>query len=121
MGENDWGKLGLIPMGKAKTLIQFSIDGQHHVPSLPLLRPNYGRGEEDNGDLLQKVLLVKLQKAQLVKILPAVQETCFQFLGWEGPLEKEMATHSNILIWRIPWTEEPGRLQSMGSQESDTT
>ena len=44
-----------------------------------------------------------------------------QFLGWEDPLEKEMTTHSSILAWRIPWTEEPGRLQSVGSQESDTT
>ena len=44
-----------------------------------------------------------------------------QFLGQEDPLGKEMAIHSNILAWRIPWTEEPGRLQSMGSQESDTT
>ena len=42
-------------------------------------------------------------------------------LGWDDPLEKEMATHSSILAWRIPWTEEPGRLQSMGSQKWDTT
>ena len=42
-------------------------------------------------------------------------------LGWEDSLEQEMATHSRILIWEIPWTEEPGGLQSMGSQESDTT
>ena len=54
--------------------------------------------------------------AQLVKNLPAVQETWVQSLGWEGPLEKEMATHSSILAWRIPWTEEPGGLQSTGSQ-----
>ena len=53
--------------------------------------------------------------------LPAMQETWVRFLGWEEPLEKEMATHSGILAWRIPWTEEPGRLQSMGSQESDMT
>ena len=46
----------------------------------------------------------------------AMQETQVQSLGWEDPLEKEMATHSSILAWRIPWTEEPGRLQSMGSQ-----
>ena len=59
--------------------------------------------------------------AQLVKNLPAVQGTRVRFLGWEDPLEKEMATHSSILAWRIPWTEEPGRLQSTGSQESDTT
>ena len=56
--------------------------------------------------------------AQLVKNLPARQETRFQFLGWEDALEKEMATHSSILAYRILWTEETGRLQSMGSQES---
>ena len=50
-----------------------------------------------------------------------MQETWVQFLGWEDTLEKEMATHSSILAWRIPWTEESGRLQSMGSQELDTT
>ena len=60
-------------------------------------------------------------KTQLVKNLPAVQETQVWSLGWEDPLEKEMATHSSSLAWRIPWTEEPGRLQSMGSQELDTT
>ena len=49
-----------------------------------------------------------------------MQETWVQSLGWEDPLEKEMAIHSSILAWRIPWTEEPGRLQSMGSQ-LDTT
>ena len=60
-------------------------------------------------------------EAQLVKNLPAMQETWVQFLGWEDPLEKEMATHSGILAWRIPRTEDPGGLQSMGSQESDMT
>ena len=54
--------------------------------------------------------------AQMVKNLPAMQETQVQALGWEDPLEKGMATHSSILAWRIPWTEDPGRLQSMGSQ-----
>ena len=48
--------------------------------------------------------------AQLVKNLPAMLETWVRFLGWEDALEKEMATHSSILAWRIPWTEEPGRL-----------
>ena len=52
--------------------------------------------------------------AQTVKNLPAMQETWVQSLGQENPLEKVMATHSNILSWRIPWTEEPGRLQSIG-------
>ena len=51
-----------------------------------------------------------------VKYLPAMQETQVQSLGWKDPLEKGMATHSSILAWRIPWTEEPGGLQSMGSQ-----
>ena len=59
--------------------------------------------------------------AQTVKNLPAVWGTWVQSLGQEDLLEKGMATHSSILAWRIPWTEEPGRLQSMGLQESDTT
>ena len=59
--------------------------------------------------------------AQLVKNLPAMQETRVRFLGLEDPLEKEMATCSSILALRIPWTEEPGRLQSLGLQESDMT
>ena len=57
--------------------------------------------------------------AQMVKNLPAIQETWVQSLGWEDPVEKEMATHFSILAWRIPWTEEAGELQSMGLQESD--
>ena len=56
----------------------------------------------------------------MVKSLPAVLETGVQFLGQEDPLEEEMATHSSILVWKIPWMEEPDRLQSMKS-ESDTT
>ena len=54
--------------------------------------------------------------AQTVKSLPAILETWVQSLGWEDPLKKEMATHSSILTWKITWTEEPGRLQSLGSQ-----
>ena len=56
--------------------------------------------------------------AQTVKLkrLPTMWEACVQSLGWEDLLEKEMATHSNILAWKIPRTEEPGRLQSLGSQ-----
>ena len=54
--------------------------------------------------------------AQRLKRLPAMWETWVRSLGWEDPLEKEMATHSSILAWRIPWTEEPGRLQSTGLQ-----
>ena len=59
--------------------------------------------------------------AQSVKKLPAMQESWVQFLGWEDPWEKKMTIHSSILAWEIPWTEEPGRLRSMGSQESDRT
>ena len=51
----------------------------------------------------------------MVKRLSAVLETGVRSLGWEDPLEKEMATHSSTLAWKIPWTDEPGRLQSMGS------
>ena len=54
--------------------------------------------------------------AQMVKRLPTIWETQVQSLGREDPLEKEMATHSSILAWKIPWMEAPGRLQSMGSQ-----
>ena len=58
----------------------------------------------------------------MVKNLPAMQETWVQSLGWADPLQKEMATHYNILAWRIPWTEKPGGLvQSMGHKKSDTT
>ena len=53
--------------------------------------------------------------AQTVKRLSTMQETRVQSLGWEDPLEKEMAIHSSTIAWKIPWTEEPGRLQSMGS------
>ena len=56
----------------------------------------------------------------MVKNLPTMQETWVRSLGWEDPLEKGMATHPSILAWRIPWTEKPGGLQSMGS-ESDMT
>ena len=54
--------------------------------------------------------------AQRLKHLPAMWETWVRSLGWEDPLEKEMATHSNIFAWRIPWTEEPDGLQTIGSQ-----
>ena len=65
------------------------------------------------------VFLLASLGAQSVKNPPAMQETWVSSLGWEDPLEKEMATHSSILAWRIPWTEEPGGLQSMGCEESD--
>ena len=59
--------------------------------------------------------------AQMVKNLPAVRETQVWFLGWDDPLEKDMATHSNILAWRIPWTEKPVGCIPRGLKESDMT
>ena len=55
-----------------------------------------------------------IEVAQMVKNITAMQETQIQSLGWEDPLERGMATHSSILAWKIPWTEEPDGLQSMG-------
>ena len=66
----------------------------------------------NSGKLKQRTSLV----AQMVKGLSTMQDTRVQALGWEDPLEEEMATHSNIIAWRIPWTEEPIGLESMGSQ-----
>ena len=57
----------------------------------------------------------------MVKNLPAMQEPWVPLLGWEDPLEEGMATHSSVLAWRIPWTEEPGGLHPWGCKESDTT
>ena len=59
--------------------------------------------------------------AQMVKNLPAMQETWVRSLGWEDPLEKGMATYPSILAWRISWTKEPSRLQPMGSKEWNMT
>ena len=59
---------------------------------------------------------IQIDVAQTVKRLPTMRETRVRTLGWEDPLEKEMAAHSNTLAWKIPWLEEPGRLPSMGSQ-----
>ena len=79
------------------------------------------RGPSEGGVLLKinhvRVSLV----AQMVKNLPAMLETWVQSLGWEDPLENGMATHSSILAWRIPWADEPGGLQSMGSQRMSGT
>ena len=73
------------------------------------------RTDQSINDMRHKRSCVSLV-AQSVKNLPAVQETGIRSVGWEDPLEKEMATHSSILAWKISWTEEPGGLQSMESQ-----
>ena len=75
-----------------------------------------GREVQEGGDINTPMAV-----AQRLKCLPARWETQVQSLGQEDPLEKEMTTHSSILAWRIPWTEEPGRLQSVGSEQSDMT
>ena len=97
----------------SKSLIQFSVDGWSCVPSLiftwgsAIILPLWA---------LPGASLV----AQMVKHLPTMQETQVRSLGWEDPLEKEMATHSSTLAWKIPWMKEHGRLQSMGSQNEFT-
>ena len=76
-----------------------------------------GKGSE--GRSIKEGIYVHIQRmliAQSVKNLPAMQETQVRSLGWEDLLEKGVATHSSILAWKISWTEEPGGLQSMGSQ-----
>ena len=87
--------------------------------SLPLAPP--GKPIQYKAIIMYQALAKDFPVAQLVKNLPAMQETRVQFLGQEDPLEKEMAIHSNILACRIPWTEKPGGLQFMGHKEWDTT
>ena len=87
-------------------------------------RRNKGTEKEIKHKYLAAFIMVQVSLvAQMVKSLPAMQETQVQSLGWEDPLEKEMATHSSILAWRIPWTEEPCGLQSSpwGHTELDIT
>ena len=81
-------------------------------------------GRDKLGCWDEQILMLSSLMAQQVKNPPAMwemQKTQVQSLRWEDPLEKEMATHSGILAWRIPWTEEPGELQSKGCKESDLT
>ena len=93
------------------------------------MKRTFGPKEWDKDDRAkgQKITLFWIQVwtslvAQMVKRLSTMRETRVRSLGWEGPLEKEMAIHSSTIAWKIPWTEEPGRLQSMGTRkESDTT
>ena len=107
--------------GNHSSILAWRIPGRSLAGSSPL-----GHKEQDTTERLSlhftsAIYDVTSLVAQLVKSLSAMQEIWVLFLGWENRLEKEMATHSGILAWRIPWTEGSGRLQSMGSQESDTT
>ena len=84
-----------------------------------MVSPSFSFFKLDNLSLSaisRSINAVGFPHGSVVKNLPAVQEMWVQSLGWEDSLEDGMATHSSILTWRIPWTEEPGRLQSMGSQ-----
>ena len=94
--------------------------------SPPLGVEHRSRKEGDQGQNLHTKQQIRGKRgasvvSQMVKNLPAVQEPWVQSLGWEISLEKEMANRSSILAWKIPWTEEPGGLQSMGCKESNTT
>ena len=102
------------------------LKGRMFVHSTSVIINIYTKVKEHKRDsLVAQKVKVKVKESESQKEssknLPVMQGTWIWFLGWEDPLEKEMATHYSILVRRIPWTEEPGRLQSMGSQESDTT
>ena len=103
-----------FPPNKIKTLPPNSVyilRAQHCLrPFTTAISLNY------NYNPMWQVCFDRVMVAQMVKHLPAVRETQVWSLGWEDPLEKEMATHSSTLAWKIPWTEEPVRLQYMGSQ-----
>ena len=75
--------------------------------SLFIITPNWKQTKQSS---------VGERMAQMVKSLPAIQETQVQSLDWDDPLKKRMATHTSVLAWRVPWTEEPDGLQSKGSQ-----
>ena len=102
--------------GSAFFMVQFSHPYMTTGKITALTRQTFvGRVMSLVFNMLSRLVLASLV-AQMVKRLPAMQETWVRSLGQEDPLEKEMATHSSILAWRIPWIVEPGRLQSMGSQ-----
>ena len=107
-----WTAVHQVPLS-----IRFSR--QRYWSGLPFPSPGDlpNPGIEPGSPALQAdSLLTELQGKQMVKRMSTMQETQVRFLGWEDPLEKEMAIHSRTIAWKIPWTEEPGRLQSVGSQ-----
>ena len=111
-----WSRCGLDTCGEAK-------EGTSHT-SMASYSCFYPRGCTRCSQQLLKgtritIFISRMETslvAQMIKHLPTMQETPVQSLDWEDLLEKEMTTHASILAWKIPWTEEPGRLQSMGSQ-----
>ena len=101
-------------MATHSSVLAWRIPGMREPGGLPSTGSD--RVGHDWRDLAAAVAAAASLVVQSVKNLPAVQETGVQSLGWEDPLEKEMATHSSILAWKISWREEPGGLQSMGLQ-----
>ena len=114
-------KLSKISVKMCMCIKIFGFPGGSAVKNLPANVGNTGSipGDPERfpGEGIDNLSLV----AQTVKHLSAMQETRVQSLGWEDPLEKEMANHSSILAWKIPWKEEPGMLQFMGCKELGTT
>ena len=108
-----------ISFSKEIFLTQGSVPGLLHYKWSPVLQADSSPAEPPGKPKITRIIY-KVQVslvAQMVKNLPAMQETWVQSLGQEDLLEKRMTTHSSILTWRIPWTEEPGRLQSTGPQK----
>ena len=104
------------PTLQADTLTSEPPGKPQYDPAIPLLGTYMDKPTIQNGTCTAMFISWASLVTQMVKHLPAMREIQVQSLGWEDPLEKEMATHSSILAWKIPWTKDPGRLQSMGSQ-----
>ena len=121
-GRSDWLDLNHTPILGLVSHLQ-TMQNQNRGESCSSLEDEerVNAGEHDSVSSRGYIWMIRVHKcsrlmAQLVYNLPAVRETSIRSLGWEDPLEKGMATHSSILAWRIPWTEEPGVLRSMGWQ-----
>ena len=121
-GRSDWLDLNHTPILGLVSHLQ-TMQNQNRGESCSSLEDEerVNAGEHDSVSSRGYIWMIWVHKcsrlmAQLVYKLPAVRETSIRSLGWEDPLEKGMATHSSILAWRIPWTEEPGVLRSMGWQ-----
>ena len=116
------GRLQSMGSLRATSLSRFtSMHWRRKWQPTPVFLPGESQGRQS----LVGCCLWDCTESDTTEVTQQQQQQCrkprFRFLGWEDPLEKEMATHSSILAWRIPWAEEPERLQSTGSQESDAT
>ena len=107
---------GLVPFPSSSSVNPSHAGAHKGAPGPGAQVPVLGLPEHPHPPLRYQKFLEDSLVAETVKSLPSMQETRIQSLGQEDPLEKEMATHSSIPAWKIPWTEEPGGLQSMGSE-----